>query len=177
MPVKKKNRQIRCYVDFRNLNRACPKDKFSLPNMDLLIDSVAGNAMFSFMNEFNEYNQIRMASKDAEKITFRTLIGNFYYIVMPFELKNVGATYQRTMTAIFRNMMHHELENYVDDIVVKSKRREDHVQILRKVFERCQAFKLRMNPLKCAFGLSFRKFLGFLIHSKGIDVDPAKATA
>ena len=78
--------------------------------------------MFSFMNEFSEYNQIRMASKDAEKIAFRTLIGNFYYIVMPFELKNVGTTYQRTMTAIFRNMMHHELENYVDDIVVKSKR-------------------------------------------------------
>ena len=74
------------------------------------------------------------------------------------------------------NMMHRELEDYVDDIVVKSKRREDHAQILRKVFERCQASKLRMNPLKCAFGISSGEFLGFLVHSRGIDVDPAKAT-
>ena len=122
--------------------------------------------MFSFMDWFSGYNQIRMALKDAKKIAFRTLIGNFYYTVMPFGLKNVGATYHCTMTAIFHDMMHRELEGYVDDIVVKSKRREDHVQILRKVFERCRAFKLRMNPLKCAFGVSFGKFLGFLVHSK-----------
>ena len=92
--VKKKNGQIRCCVDFRNLNRACPKDEFSLPNMDLLIDSTAGSALFSFMDGFSSYNQIRMAPKDAEKTTFRTPIGNFYYTVMPFGLKNVVATYQ-----------------------------------------------------------------------------------
>ena len=81
------------------------------------------------------------------------------------------------MTAIFHDMMHRESEDYVDDIVVKSKKREKHVQVLRREFERCRAFKLRMNPLKCAFGVSFRKFLGFLVHSRGIDVDSAKATA
>ena len=117
-----------------------------------------------------------MAPKDAEKTAFKTPIGNFYYTVMPFGLKNASTTYQHTMTSIFHDMMHRELEDYVDDIVVKSKRRDDLVQILRKVFERCQAFKLRMNPLKCTFGVSSRKFLGFLIHSRGIDVDPAKAT-
>ena len=74
-------------------------------------------------------------------------------------------------------MMHRELEDYVDDIVVKSKRRANHVKTLRKVFERCQTFKLRMNPLKCAFGVSSGKFLGFLVHNRGINVDPAKATA
>ena len=77
---------------------------------------------------------------------------------MPFGLKNVGATYQRTMTAIFHDMMHQELEDYVDDVVVKSRRREDHVKVLRKVFERCRLFKLRMNPLKCAFRVSAGKF-------------------
>ena len=177
IPVKKKNGQIRCCVDFRNLNKACPKDEFSLPNMDLLIDSAAGSAMFSFMDGFSGYNQIRMAPKDAEKTAFRTPMGNFYYIVMPFGLKNVGTTYQRAMTAIFHDMMHQELEDYVDDIVVKSKRREEHFCVLKRVFERCRAFKLRMNPLKCAFGVSSLKFLGFLVHSRGIDVDPAKATA
>ena len=81
------------------------------------------------------------------------------------------------MTAIFHDMIHQELEDYVDDIMVKLKKREEHVQVLKKVFERCRTFKLRMNPLKCAFGMSFGKFLGFLVHSRGIDVDPTKATA
>ena len=145
--------------------------------MDLLIDSAAGNAMFPFMDGFNGYNQIRMAPKDVEKTVFRTPIGNFYYTVMPLGLKNAGTTYQRTMTAIFHNMMHRELEDYVDDIVVKSKRREEHIQILKRVFERCKDFKLRLNRLKCAFGVSSRKFIGFLVHSRGIDVDSTKATA
>ena len=81
------------------------------------------------------------------------------------------------MTTIFHDMMHQELEDYVDDIVVKSKRREQHFYVLKRVFKICRAFKLRMNPLKCAFEVSSRKFLGFLVHNRGIDVNPAKATA
>uniref|UniRef100_A0A2N9G8A8 RNase H type-1 domain-containing protein n=1 Tax=Fagus sylvatica TaxID=28930 RepID=A0A2N9G8A8_FAGSY len=134
-------------------------------------------AMFSFMDGFSGYNQIRMSTRDAEKTAFCTPISNFYYTVMPFGLKNAGATYQRTMTAMFHDMMHKEIEDYVDDIVVKSKKREDHLRILRKVFDRCRLYKLKMNPLKCAFGVSAGKFLGFLVHNRGIDVDPAKASA
>ena len=74
--------------------------------MDLLIDSAAGSDMFSFMDGFSGYNQIKMAPKDAEKTTFRTPMGNFYYTVMPFGLRNAGATYQQAMTAIFHDMMH-----------------------------------------------------------------------
>ena len=81
------------------------------------------------------------------------------------------------MTAIFYDMMHCELEDYVDDIVVKSRRLEDHVKVLRKVFERCRVFKLKMNPLKCAFGVFSGKFLEFLVHNKGIDVVSTKVTA
>ena len=77
VPVKKKNGQIRCCMDFRNLNKACPKDEFPLPNIDLLVDSAAGSSMFSFMDGYNGYNQIRMTVKDAEKTAFRTLIRNF----------------------------------------------------------------------------------------------------
>jgi len=91
--VKKKNGQIWCCVDFCNLNKTCPKDEFLLPNIDLFVDFVAGNSMFSFMDGYSGYNQICMATRDAEKTAFRTLIGNFYYTVMPFGLKNVGATY------------------------------------------------------------------------------------
>uniref|UniRef100_A0A2N9IPM6 Integrase catalytic domain-containing protein n=1 Tax=Fagus sylvatica TaxID=28930 RepID=A0A2N9IPM6_FAGSY len=99
---------------------------------DQMLYSAAGHAMFSFMDGFSGYNQIRMSTRDAEKTAFRTPIGNFYYTVMPFGLKNAGATYQRTMTAMFHDMMHKEIEDYVDDIVVKSKKREDHLGILRK---------------------------------------------
>ena len=116
-----------------------------------------------------------MAARDAEKIAFKTLIRNFYYTVMPFVLKNAGATYQQTMTAIFHELMHREMEDYVNDIVVKSKTHAGHFQILEQVFERCRKYKL-MNPMNCAFGVSAGKFLGFLVHHRGISVDPAKAT-
>ena len=96
---------------------------------------------------------------------------------MPFGLKNGGATYQRAMTAIFHDMMHKEIEDYVDDIVVKRKTRGDHLSVLRKVFERCRLYKLRMNPLKCAFGVTVGKFLRFLVQQRGIDVDPSRMQA
>ena len=118
-----------------------------------------------------------MSPKDAEKTTFHTPIGNFYYTVMSFGLKNAGATYQRIMTAMFHDMIHREIEDYVDEIVVNSKSRKDHLGILRKVFERCCLYKLKMNPLKCAFGVFTGKFLGFLVHNRWINVDPAKASA
>ena len=79
-------------MDFRNLNKTCPKDEFPLPNIDLLVDSAAGSFMFSFMDGYNGYNQIRMVAKDAEKTAFRNPIGNFYYHVMPFGLKNERVT-------------------------------------------------------------------------------------
>ena len=93
---------------------------------------------------------------------------------MPFGLKNVGATYQRAMATIFHDMLLREIEDYMDDIVVKSKATENHFHVLRRVFERCCLYKLRMNPFKCAFGVSVGKFLGFLVHQQGIDVDLSK---
>ena len=108
------------------MNKACPKVEFPLPNVDLLVDSVAGSSMFSFMDGYSGYNQIRVVSRDAEETAFRISIENFYYVVMPFGLKNAGVTYQRTTTAVFHDIMHKEMEDYVDDIVVKSKTRVGH---------------------------------------------------
>ncbi|XP_028086009.1 uncharacterized protein LOC114286987 [Camellia sinensis] len=174
VPVIKKNGQIRVCVDFRDLNKSCPKDEFPLPNIDTLIDSAAGHHMFSFMDGFSGYNQIKMAPKDAPKTAFRTPIGNFFYTVMPFGLKNAGATYQRAMTTIFHDMLHKSLECYIDDLVVKSKEETSHLKDLQRVFERCKKYKLRMDPLKCAFGVTAGKFLGCIVHRHGIDPDPAK---
>ena len=143
----------------------------------MLIDATVEHEMFSFMDGFSGYNQIHMASEDAKNTAFRIPFGNFYYIVMPFGLKSAGATYQRAMTAIFHDMIHDCVEDYVDDLVIKSKRGDDHFGDLVKVFERCRKYKLKMNPKKCAFGVSAGKFLGVIVHKEGISVDRQKATA
>ncbi|KAL6192060.1 hypothetical protein ACLB2K_038447 [Fragaria x ananassa] len=145
--------------------------------MDMLIDSTSSQGMLSFMDGFSGYNQIKMAARDAEKTAFCTPYGNFHYTVKPFGLKNAGVTYQRAMIAIFHAMMGKEVEDYVDDLVVKSKTRGEHWSILRKVLKGCRAYRVKMNPKKCSFRVSTRKFLGFVVYSGGIDIDPDKAKA
>jgi hypothetical protein len=96
---------------------------------------------------------------------------------MPFGLKNVGATYQRAMTTLFHDMMHKEIEVYVDDMIAKSIDEEEHVEHLLKLFQRLRKYKLRLNPNKCTFGVRSGKLLGFIVSEKGIEVDPAKVKA
>ena len=93
-------------MDFQDLNKACPKNEFPLPNVDILVDAVASHERFSFMDGYSRYNQITTDPADASKTAFRTPFGNYFYKVMPFGLKNTGATYQRTMTLIFSDMLH-----------------------------------------------------------------------
>ena len=104
--VPKKDGKIQVYVDYRDLNKASLKDDFPLPHIDILVDNVVRNTTYSFMDGFSGYNQIKMAEKDKEKTTFVAPLGTFYYKVMPFGLKNAGATYQRAMVTLFHDMMH-----------------------------------------------------------------------
>ncbi|KAH9325425.1 hypothetical protein KI387_005603, partial [Taxus chinensis] len=97
--------------------------------------------MLSLMDGFSGYNQIKIAEEDQHKMTFMTPWGTFCYQVMSFGLKNAGATYQREMTVIFHDMIHDIMEDYVDDILGKSKTREDHPVILRHIFERLREYK------------------------------------
>ncbi|XP_075092300.1 uncharacterized protein LOC142172552 [Nicotiana tabacum] len=110
VPVKKKNGQIRVCVDFKGLNNACPKDEFLLPIPELMIDATTGYEAMSFMDGSSGYNQIRMAPKDEELTVFRTPKGIYCYKVMPFGLKNAGATYQRAMQNIFDDILHKNVE-------------------------------------------------------------------
>ncbi|KAG9450555.1 hypothetical protein H6P81_010520 [Aristolochia fimbriata] len=175
--VKKKNGQIWVCVDFRDLNKACPKDDFPLPITEIMVDATMGHEALSFMDGSSGYNQIRMDPKDEELTTFRTPKGIFCYKVMPFGLKNAGATYQRAMQHIFDDFLHKRVECYVDDLVVKTKEQSDHLLDLRAVFERLWRFQLKMNPLKCAFGVTSGKFLGFIVHHQGIEIDQSKIDA
>ena len=88
-------------VDFTDLNKACPKDSFPLPRIDQLVDSTAGHKLLTFMDTFSGYNQIKMAKEDQEKTAFITSQGLYFYKVMPFGLKNAGATYQRLVNKMF----------------------------------------------------------------------------
>ena len=96
---------------------------------------------------------------------------------MPFGLKNAGATYQRAATTLLHDMMHKEVEVYVDDMIVKSKDRPGHIIALRKFFERLRKYNMRLNPAKCAFGVTSGKLLGYVISSRGIEIDPTKVKA
>ncbi|KAG9453545.1 hypothetical protein H6P81_006449 [Aristolochia fimbriata] len=177
VPVKKKNGQIRVCVDFRDLNKACPKDDFPLPITELMVDATTGHEALSFMDGSSGYNQIRMDPRDEEKTALRTPKGIFCYKVMPFGLKNAGATYQRAMQTIFDDFLHKFVECYVDDVVVKTKSRGDHLRDLRAIFERLRRHQLKMNPLKCAFGVSSGKFLEFVVRHRGIEIDQTKIDA
>src|SRR6266487_2252108 len=100
-------------VDYTDLNRACPKDVYPLPNMDKLVDNSSGFKLLSFMDAYSGYNQIKMAEIDKNNTTFMTESGNYYYNVMHFGLKNAGATYKRMMNKVFRNEIADMLEVYI----------------------------------------------------------------
>ena len=99
--MKKANGKWRICVNFTDLNKACPKDSFPLPGIDQLVDFTAEHKLLTFMDAFSGYNQIRMAEKDQEKTAFITSQGLYCYKVMPFGLKNAGATYQRLVNKMF----------------------------------------------------------------------------
>ena len=177
VPMPKKDGKVRMCIDYRDLNRASPKDNFPLPHIDTLVDNTITNRFFSFTDEFSGYNQIKMVKEDKAKTTFTTHWGTYAYDVMPFGLKNAGTTYQRTMVTLFHDMMHKEIEVYVDDMIVKSRTVRDHLVDLRKLFKCLIKYKLRLNPNKCIFGASSRKLLNFIVNQRGIEVDPAKVQA
>ena len=146
----------------------------SLYHIDVLVDNTAQHKVLSFIDGFFGYNQIKIAPEDMEKITFVTQWGTFCYKVMSFGLKNAGATYQRAMVDLFHDMIHHEIEVYVDDMIARSQTEEEHIEHLEKLFARLKEYKLRLNPSKCTFRVRSGKLLGFIVSNKGIEVDPAK---
>jgi hypothetical protein len=120
-------------VDFRNLNRATPKDEYPMPVVETLINAPTGNKILSFMDGNAGYNQIFMASEDIHKTAFRVpgVLGLFEYVVMTFGLKNAGTAYQRAMNYIYHDLIRKLVEIYIDDVVVKSTSTRGHLGDLR----------------------------------------------
>jgi hypothetical protein len=172
VPIQKKDGQWWVCMDFRDLIRATTKDEYPMPAAEMLINVATGNKIISFMDGNAGYNQIFMALRDIHKTAFRVpgVVGLFEYVVMTFGLKNVGATYQRAINYIYHDLISKLVEIYIDDIVVKPTSTGGHLEDLRQVFERTKRFRLKMNPKKCAFGVSAGQFLGFLVHEWGIEI-------
>jgi hypothetical protein len=175
--VEKKNtRKIQICVDFRNLNRATPKDEYPIPVADLLVDSASGNKVISFLDGNVGYNQIIMVKEGMRKTAFCCpgFIGLFEWVITSFGLKNADTTYQRVMNLIFHDLLRVLMEVYIDDMVVKSVGFEEHMTDLKLSLERMKKYGLQMNPLKCAFRVTSGRFLGFIVHEHGIQINPKK---
>ena len=150
-------------ADFTNLNKACLKDNYSLPQINLLVDSMAGHQLLGFIDAFSGYNQIKLKESDQEKMSFVTSQSLFCYKVMPFGLKNAGATYRRLINKTFVRQIGQNVEVYVDDMLVKSKEEEHHMNDLRETFETLHLYGVKLNHSKCVFGVSSGKFLHFMV--------------
>ena len=164
-------------VDFIYLNKAYPKDPFSLPWIDQLVDLTVGHPRMSFLDAFQEYHQIPLALDNQENTAFVTPTRNYHYKVMPFGLENAGSTYQRMMTKMFEPQLCKSIEVYIDDMVVKSKMVSEYVGDLRNIFEILRKYKLHLNASKCSFGVGSGKFLGYMVTHRGIEVNPNQIKA
>ena len=126
------------------------------------------------MDAFSGYNQISMDPDDQDKTSFVTGQETYCYRVMPFGLKNAGATYQRLVNRMFQKQIGSSMEVYIDDMLVKSTTAELHIAHLSKAFHILREYNMKLNPAKCAFRVSARKFLGFIVNNRGIEANPNK---
>lgn len=175
--VKKHDGSWRMCVDFANLNAACPKDSYPLPSIDTLVDRSVGNKILSFMDAYSGYNQVKMYKEDEKKTSFITEMGTFCYTVMPFGLKNAGATFQRLVEKVFEEQVGENIEVYVDNLLIKLKETKKYWKDLESTFGKIREPGIKLKPEKCTFGVIEGKFLDYLISQKGIKPHPEKIEA
>ena len=138
------------------------------------MDSTATHKLLTFMDAFSRYNQIKMAEEDQEKTAFITSQRLYCYKVMPFRLKNAGATYQRLVNKMFNKQIGRNMEVYVDDMLVKSKEELADLDDFREMFATLKQYVMKLNPRKCVFGVASGKFLGFMVSLRGIEANLEK---
>jgi hypothetical protein len=175
--VQKKSGKWRMCIDFTSLNKACPKDNFPLPRIDKIVDSAAGCEVMSLLDCFSGYHQIYMKEEDKASTSFITPFVTYYFIRMPEGLKNVGSTFSRLTKTVLESQVGRNIFTYVDDIVVASRSKVDHMADLAERFANMRDARLRLNPEKCVFGVCKGKILGYLVSHHGIDANPTKIQA
>src|SRR6185503_5859304 len=142
-----------------------------------LVDTAAGSEMLSMLDCFFGYHQIFMKKSDKEKTSFTTPSGTYCYVRMPLGLRNAGCTFNRTIAAVLDTQLDRNISAYVDDVIVQSKKCEDHISDLLETFANLRKHGLKLNPEKCVFGVRRGKLLGCMIIERGIEANPVKIEA
>jgi hypothetical protein len=169
--VQKKSDKWCMCIDFTSLNKACPKDNFLLPRIDKIVDSAAGCEVMSLLDCFSGYHQIYMKEEDKVSTSFITPFDTYYFIRMLEGLKSVGSTFSRLTRKVLESQVGRNIFTNVDDIVVASKNKEDHLADLAETFANMRDARLRLNPEKCVFGVRQGKILGYLVSHRGIEAN------
>ncbi|GBN30436.1 Retrovirus-related Pol polyprotein from transposon 297 [Araneus ventricosus] len=175
--VKKKDRSTRFCVDYRKLNEITEKGSYPLPRTDDTLDALNGSQWFTTLDLKRGYWQVEIRPEDREKTAFTTGQGLWQFKVMPFGLCNAPATFERLMETVLRGLSSEAWLVYLDDIIVVGRTFEEHLNNLRKVFQRLQKANLKLNPKKCRFYQKEVAYLGHVISEEGVKTDPEKIKA
>ncbi|GJZ96270.1 putative reverse transcriptase domain-containing protein [Tanacetum coccineum] len=172
--VKKKDGSFRMCIDYRELNKLTLKNRYLLPRIDDLFNQLQGSRVYSKIDLRSGYHQLRVREEDILKTTFRTRYGYYEFQVMPFGLTNAPAVFIDLMNRVCKPYLDKFMIIFIDDILIYSKRKEEHAEHLKLILELLKKVELYAKFSKCKFWLSKVQFLGHVIDSEGINVDSAK---
>ena len=175
--VPKKDGRWRMCIDYRALNKQTIKDRYPLPRIDDLLDRLGKARYFSIIDLASGYHQIAMKEDDIPKTAFRTHRGHFEFIVMPFGVTNAPAIFQRLMNKVFKKELDAFILVYLDDILIFSKTKEEHLEHIRIALERLRDAKIYTRLHKCEFYKDKVEYLGFDVSARGVQSSPDKVRA
>ncbi|GJX32260.1 putative reverse transcriptase domain-containing protein [Tanacetum coccineum] len=172
--VKKKDRSFRMCIDYRELNKLTVKNRYPLPRIDDLFDQLQGSSVYSKIDLRSGYHQLRVREEDIPKTAFRTRYGHYEFQVMPFGLTNAPAVFMDLMNRVCKPYRDKFVIIFIDDILIYSKNKQEHEEHLKMILELLKKEELYAKFSKCEFWIPKVQFLGHVIDSEGIHVDPAK---
>ncbi|GKD44959.1 putative reverse transcriptase domain-containing protein, partial [Tanacetum coccineum] len=175
--VKKKDGSFRMCIDYRELNKLTVKNRYPLPGIDDLFDQLQCSSVYSKIDLRSSYHQQRVKDEDIPKTTFRTRYEHYEFQVMPFGLTNAPAIFMDLMNRVCKPYLDRFVIVFIDDILIYSRNKEEHANHLRIILELLRKEKLYAKFSKCDFWIRIVQFLGHLIDSQGLHVDPAKIEA
>ncbi|GJR22013.1 putative reverse transcriptase domain-containing protein [Tanacetum coccineum] len=172
--VKKKDGSFRMCIDYRELNKLTVKNRYPLPRIDDLFDQLQGSSVYSKIDLRSGYHQLRVREEDIPKTAFRTRYGHYEFQVMPFGLTNAPAVFMDLMNRVCKPYLDKFVIVFIDDILIYSRNKQEHEEHLKLILELLKKEQLYAKFSKCEFWIPRVQFLGHVIDSQGIHVDPAK---